>query len=527
MIFRRPDAFIIKHIKIIHAIILLGIGYLLYKTNEISVIYDRVAKAKSIIGQTYASDTYGALMYIVLVLCLIAVITIMVLLIKRKKRFVFYLATILLLGFMFVFYILSYVNIREMQQTNVAAPKYLAYGDVSRMLFYTHSVFTFAWLFKATGFNIKTFSFDGISYDLELDDGDDEEIEFNLEIDGNELKTKRRRKIRNLKYLYFENIWKINIIGCLILAILFVVVQMIIKANQPVYYELGNELKTRNYNIVVTDAYVTCYDYLGKRIDGNNSFVVLKFKIKKNNEQEYTFDDAYISVIVNGKNYYANPKYYEYFTDLGIAYKDQKLSQEYEDYYLAYNVPYEFSNEEILIKIASNFDYTVNRYTYYEIKTGYNRLNNAEVTKDFKLNDEMNVEAYGVKTKVIVSDFAVKDKFKITSNAEINKKIYSLNEYITPTAEDNEDKAIMRINYEETFVDNNKVNFATILMKYAIIEYEIDNNKKEGYFYSFISPKLSKEPNTYYVQVSKDVLKGTNRNIRIKIRNQVFNYKLD
>ena len=527
MIFRRPDAFIIKHIKIIHAIILLGIGYLLYKTNEISVIYDRIVKAKSIIGETYTSQIYNFFMYFVLIMCLAAVIIIMVLLIKRKKKFIFYLATALLLGFMFVFYILSYLNIYEMQQSNVPAPTYLAYGDVSRMLFYTHSVFTFVWLFKTTGFNIKTFSFDGISYDLELDEGDDEEIEFNLEIDGNELKTKRRRKIRNFKYAYFENIWKINIIGGLILAILFVVTQMIIKANQPVYYELGNELKTRNYDIAITDAYVTCFDYFGKRINDNNSFVVLKFKIKKNFEQEYTFDGAYIAVTVDGKTYYANSKYFEYFTDLGIAYKDQKLSQEYQDYYLAYQIPYEFSSKEIFIKITSNFDYETNRYTYYEIKTTYNRLNNVETAKEFKLNEEMNVEAYGIKTKVIISDFAIKDKFKITSNSETNGKKYTLYEYITPTAEDNEDKAIMRLNYEETFLDNNKVNFATILTKYAIIEYEIDNNKKEGKFYSFISPKLSKEPNTYYVQVSKDVLKGTNRVIKIKIRNQVFNYKLD
>ena len=527
MIFRKPDAFIIKHIKIIHVIILLGIGYLLYKTNDITNVYSEVEKSKSIIGTNYSTQIYNTIMYIVLLFCLAMVLMIIIILIKRKKRFVFYLATAILLAFSFVFYILSYSNISTMQKNNVSAPTYLAYSDISRILFYAQSGFVIVWLFKTSRFDIKTFSFGKASYDLDLTDADSEEIEFSLEIDGNELKTKRRRRIRNLKYFYLENRWKINLAIILIVAIIGISINAYIKSNKPIYYGLNSELRTRDYNIVVTDAYFSYLDYSGKKIEEKGEFIILKFKIKKNFEQEYSFDDSYLSVIINDKAYYANSKYFEYFTDLGEAYKDQKLSQEYQDYYLVYQIPYEFSNKEIYIKVSNRFDYKTNRYSYYEIKTNYEYLDKTEKVKEFRLNDEMNIEAYGVKAKVVINDFDIKDKFKVNFNAVVNEKNYNLIEYITPTAEDNEDKAIMRLSYEETNSESNKTNFATILLKYAIIEYKIDNNEKEGYFYSFISPKLSKEPNVYYIQVSKDILNGNNRAIKIKVRDQIFKYSLD
>ena len=521
MIFRRPNAFIIKHIKLIHVIILLIMGYLLYKTNEINSVYETVEKSKSIIGGTYAKAIFNPFMYITLLFSLVAVLAVMALLLKKKKKAIFHISLAILNCFMFIYYVLSEANIIKMQQMNVSAPTYLAYGDIAQILFYVQSVFVFILLFKATGFNIKTFSFEKVSYDLDLEDADSEEIEFNLEIDGNELKTKRRRKSRNLKYFYLENRWKLNLIGILIIGIIFVGTQMIVEAKKPIYYDLNNELRTRNYNIAITDIYLTRYDYAGKKINSNGPIIIVKFKVKKNFEQEYSFDRAYISVTINGKAYYAKAKYDEYFTDIGTPYKDQKLTQEYQDYYLTYEIPYEFSTKDIYIKISGNFDYTKNQYSYFEIKASYESLEKDEKYKEFKLNEEMDIDAYGVKTNVTISSFEIKEKFKLNFNAQIDEKNYNLVEYITPTAEDNEEKVIMKLKYEKSS------NFADVLSKYAIIEYKIDDTIKEGKIYSFITPKLSKEENTYYVQVSKDVLKGENRVIKIKVRDQVFKYELD
>ena len=530
MIFKRPDAFIVKHIKLIHAIILFCMGYLLYKTSEIRSVYDIVtslSNANGIIGENYSNTIYNPLMYLALFLALFLTVMIIVILIRKKKKFLFHLILAILLIAMLIYYILSGINVSAMQQANVARTVRYAYSDITNILLYVQSVFLFILLFKATGFNVKTFAFDDKVIDLDVDEVESEEIELNLEIDGNEIKTKRRRQLRYLKYSYLEKRWKINLIVVFSLAIVVTLIMIATKSNQPFYYALGNELRSTYYTLAVTDAYLTNTDYSGKKIGSNESFIILKFKLKKNVEQEYNFDSGYIGVVVNDKTYYSNPKYLEYFADFGVAYKEQKLTQEYQDYYLAYQIPYEFSTKEIYIKVSDVFDYTTNRYNYYEIKTTYERLTEKEEVKEFNLTDEMNVEAYGIKNKVTIDNVNFDRIFKINSNAQINDKNYNLVEYITPTAEDNETKGIMRIIYGEKVNERDITNFSTILLKYAIIEYDMDDTKKEGKFYSFIAPQLSKESNVYYVQVSEEVLKGQNRTIKIKIRNQVFKYKLD
>ena len=333
--------------------------------------------------------------------------------------------------------------------------------------------------------------------------------------------------MRQLRYAYLENRWKINLAVILLVAIIGVSIKGYFDSRKKYYYSLGNELISNNCTVVVTNVYLTKLDYKGNKINNSDNFVILKLKLKKNIDQEYSFDSSNISIIINGKQYKTNQNYFESFSDFGIAYKEQKLTKEYEDYYLTYKVPYEFSTKDIYIKVVSNFDYSINGYVYNEIKASYETIDDKTNEKVYSIGDEMNIDVYGVKYKVIVNSFDIKNKYKLTSNAVVNEKNYSLVEYLTPTAEDNEEKAIMRLNYNESFSGNNGINLATIFSKYAIIEYEIDNNKKEGKIYSFISPKLSKEQNVKYIQVSKDVLNGKNRTIKIKLRDQIFKYELD
>lgn len=527
MIFKKPYAFIIRHIKIIHAIILLGIGFLLYKTSQISAVYSEVTKTRTIIGKSYSGEIYNLYMYLILIVCLIAAVSILILLIKKEKRFIFYLALTILFAWMLIFYILSYGNMKTMQKNDVSAPVYMAYNDVSQMLFYTQSAFVLAMLLKTTGFDVKTFTFGNNTYGVDISDADEEEIEFSIEIDGNEIKTKRNRKLRNLKYYYLENRWKINSVVFLTTMIVVILIQVFIASKRPVYYLPGSEVSSQNYNLIVDKIYLSNTDYNSKKINSEGVFAILEFKLKKNFDKEYTFDSSNISIIVNDKTYYANSKNYEYFNDLGIAYKEQQLTQEYTDYYLVYQIPYEFSTEDIYVKIKGDFNWEENKYYYYKIKTTYERLDLEEmVTKESKLHDEMIIDAYGIKGNVTINDVIFKEKFKIISNAQIGEKTYSLTEYITPTAEDNDEKAIMMINYEEKTGTNN-TSFAELLSNYAIIEYDKDNKKEEAKIYSYITPSLSKEPNVYYVQVSKKILEGTNRVIKIKMRNHIYEYKLD
>ena len=523
MIFRRPNAFIIKHLKLIHTIILVCLTYTLIKTNVISNTYEHIKKVKSIIGESYTTELYNVMMFVALIVGLILVLLILLLLIKKKKKFVFYIFLIILFIATLVFDVTSYSNIMTMQKHAVSTTTYLFYSDVSKILFYIQSVFVFFVLFKATGFDIKTFSFGKVS-GIDLSESDSEEIEFSLDIDGNEFKTKQRRKIRELKYQYLENKLKINLLIILLTLIggIFVLISL---NKKQTYLNLGDELSTQKYNVVIKNVYVTNIDKNGNKIGNNDFFVILTLKLKKNIESEYQFNYSKISIEIGDKTIRADSKYYEYFSDFGEPYKDQNLTKNYIDYYLVYHLPYEFSTDELNILVSSDFDYEKKQYNYFVVKANCQKMEKfTEEIHEYYIHENMNINAYGIQGNLTIDKVDFSNKYKINSNEEINGKNYELIEYLVPTPSDNEEKTIMRVSYKS---DDTLTNLSTLLLKYAIIEYDIDGLKKEGKIYTFLSSTLLKNFDVLYVQVSKNVLKGNNRVIKIKIRNQIYNYHLD
>ena len=524
MIFRRPDAFIIKHIKLFHAIVFLCLAYLLFKTSNISTFYQHVAVTKSIIGTSNIPSLFNVYMFICIAISIIITLIIMLLLIKKEKKFTFYLISLIIFISVLVFYILSHSNIVTMQKLDVSATKYLAYGDFAKIIFYILSVWVFIFLFKATGFDFKTFSIGKNVFGVDLDDADSEEVEINFEIDSNEIKTKRNRQLRELKYLYFENRFKIILVLTIFLIILGIFTYRTIENNKEVYYSFDNEFTAMNYDIKFDNIYLTTNDYEGNKIDTKGVYLILMFKVKKNIETEVSFNPSTISILINDKQYYYDNKNWENFIDFGDAYKDQKLTQEYKEYFLVYEIPYEFSTKELIVIAPKYFNYKTNKYNYYKIKATYQKISDKPTTREYYLGDEMTISSYGIKSKIKISNVDVQTKYKLTNTKVINDQDYDLVEYLVPTASDNEEKAIMKITYEES--DSN-VNFATLLTRYGRIEYQINEEKKDGTIYAFLNPTLLKEDNTYYVQVSKQVLYGKNRTINIKIRDQIYKYKID
>lgn len=528
MIFRKPNAFIIKHIKLIHGIILLCMIYLLIKTSAISSFYAHVVEVKSIVGESNLSNLFNVYMFIALLLATFLLTIILLLLIKKKRKFLFYLISIIFLICILIFDVLAYENISLMQKEVVDAPIYMAFDDISTILFYVQSIFVVIYLVKATGFDIKTFNFGKNIIGLDLTEEDSEEVEFDFEIDANEIKTARKRKLRNLKYNYLENKFKINLIVFLLIIIGTVLTMHLIERNKEIIYNEGDELVASNYSIIIKDTYATNLDYQNEKKYGNNYFVILMFDLKKNISKEYSFDSNRIYIELNDTKYYPTNEFSEDFKDFGTLYKNQKLTQDYNSYYVVYQIPYEFSTEEVYAGVASNFDYANNRYNFYKIKLNYKKTKTEEIIQEYQMNDEMNINAYGVHTGISISSAEIKNRYKLSYKYTNNKIDYDSIEYLAPHASNNEEKAILKLKYSQTFEEKEKkFDFYNLISLFGKIEYEVDGQLKEGNFYSLLTPKNIKEENTYYIEVPKELLNGTNIKIKIKIRNNIYKYNLE
>lgn len=528
MIFRKPNAFIIKYIKLIHGIILFCMIYLLIKTSAISSFYAHVVEVKSIVGESNLHGLFNIYMFIALFLAIALTFIILLLLIKKKRKFLFYLITIIVLGCVLVFDVLAYENIDLMQKEVVDAPIYMAFDDISTILFYVQSIFIVIYLVKATGFDIKTFNFGKNIIGLDLTEEDSEEVEVDFEIDANEIKTARKRKLRYLKYNYLENKLKINLIVFLLISIGTVLTLYLIEKNKEIIYNEGDELITSNYSIIIKDTYATNLNYKAEKKYKNDYFVILMFDLKKTISEEYSFDSNRIYIELNDTKYYPTNDFVEDFKDFGTLYKNQKLTKDYNSYYVIYQIPYEFSTKEVYAGVASNFDYVNNRYNFYKIKLNYEKMMTEEKIKEYKLNNEMNIDAYGVHTNISILNVGIKDKYKLSYKYTNNKIDYDSVEYLVPTASNNEEKAILKLKYNQTYKENEKkYDFYNLISLFGSIEYEVEGTLKVGKFYSLLTPKNIKEENTYYIEVSKDVLEGTNIKIKIKIRDKVYKYSLE
>ncbi len=522
MIFRRPDAFFIKHIKLIHGIILLCMIYLLFRTSSFSDFYEHVVSVKSIVGESNLSELFNTYMFVAIIISLLLTIVILVLLVRKQKKFVFYILTIILLSGLLIFYIMAYNNINVMQKNVVDAPIYLAYNDVSKILFYSQAVFLLIFLFRAVGFDFKTFSFNKNILGLDLTEADSEEVEFNLEIDRNEIKTKRRRRLREAKYSYVENKFKINLIVSLILVITGVIIINSYKSNKETFYSLKDEFNFYEQTIKIDEVYVTNLDYNNEIISENDFFVILDVYVKKNFNRDISFNSNGVSVLINDEVYYNIEEQIDLFSDFGTPYKNQKLTTEYKKYYLVYKIPYEFSTDTIYIKVNNGYSMG----DTYKIKTNYKRITNEEKKVVANLTEKMEINARGISMKFVINDVEIKEKFKFNYAFNHENKTFDSVEYLVPTIDDDVEKTILKIKYEVES-ENNKINLETIINKYGKIEYEKEEKIKESKIYSFIKPLEIKEENVYYIQVAKDVLNGKNRKLKFKIRDYIYEYNLD
>ena len=332
MILRRPYAFLIKHFRLIHLIIFGILLYITLKARDILNFFkDYIVYNGNIevISSNYISY------YIFVGLFLMAVLSVVIFYLMRykKKPRLFYIFTIVVSVISFIFFIYLYNSIRGLEISHVSGRVVRLYRDLARINFWLLVVVSVPMLIRGLGFDIKKFNFSSDIKELHLNEEDSAEVEVSTDLSVNGIRRMIRKTIRELKYYYKENTLIINII--------FVIVGIIIIMTYPfnryvVNRDLteGEILSTNYFNLKVNKSYIS----ERKRISKNNSYVILDISvIGKVDKYVLNLDEFLLQG--SNKKYIPSQKYYNYFTDIGIGYRNFKLStSEYKNYILMYNV---------------------------------------------------------------------------------------------------------------------------------------------------------------------------------------------
>lgn len=523
MVLRKPYRFLIKHFRFIHLLLALMSGYLLMKTNNLINFFNAyINNSETLIGSGTSDEYFTGLMILFSIGILAGSAIILFIMKMKEKPIKFYIINIVLYSFIAIIYLYDKSIIQRMELSTLDIRTVKLTGDLTLICFLVQTLSTIILFVRAIGFNIRRFNFE---QDLKLDisESDNEEFEFDVEIDKNKLKRKFNKKIRNFKYSYHENKFLINIAILLVL----VLIGLLIILNKTVFnkvYKQNTVMNVSDYSYLVTNSYVVNTDYYNNKIT-DNYLVVVKLKIKSIRTEIKKFETARVLLRIGKVKYNPTTAYKDSLVDLGNTYNGNKLSNEFKDYILVFEIPKKYISKKKIFTYSDPYN------GVFKTKLSTKKINNKAKAKA-KLGEKLTFNTEIIKNvDFSITNFSLDNKIKSTYNfCETSNVCYDSYEYITPSLSDNYTKVLLKIEGNANFNGQTISNFddlADFVRIFGTIRYKMNDEIKEmNIKIKEIVPTKSKKEGTYYFEILDEIKHSPEISIVFKIRGSEYEYVL-
>ena len=492
MLLKKPYVLLIKHFKLFHLILSLFTVYSILKINKLLSFFNNyISIQNSVVGQNLREKLYSTLMIIIPLIILLISISMLILMIRKKKPFHFYLYNTLVYIFIFGVIIYTFSYLGRMEESIVDIIGVRALRDVLIICLILQSISLLVIFIRATGFDIKSFEFKSDLQQLEISEEDQEEYELEFSFDSNEGKRRRKKSIRYLQYEYKENKFIINLFAIILCTIIGYFIYSKVMLNFKTYKE-GKYVSTTYYDFSVDKTYITNVGYNGVKLTDDYLVVVL-LNIKANSFEKKLMTGNFVFQI--GNNDYSNNKNYnKYFFDLGVAYDNQNLSNEFQKYFIAFKIPKEEKNNKMQIVYTDENG-------KYRIKLNPQNDNFSE--KKYNLGDKAQIDDLAI---VQVDSYELKDVFEIKYDYCLKDICYNSIQYLVPALDTNYDKTIIKIQaLLESNGENMYTNLNQMMNSIGYVRYKIDGVTKTSSLKVVQNIKKS-ENNIYYYEVNKEII---------------------
>lgn len=526
MILRRPFAFLIKHFKLIHFIMLGLMIYITYNTNLIlTFLNEYMASTLTLIThETYLSLFKTSIFVSIAFVFVVNTIILILMAFKRKPVKVYIYNFITFLYVLIVFLIArNIVGSLEISLVEIRTLKL-----IQDLLFGAVIIEAIALIFtaiRATGFDIKSFNFVSDLEELNITDRDSEEFEVNLDVDTDNIKRKLNRGFRYFKYIYIENKY---VFGVLIL-ILVSITCGIIYLNMTVYnktYKENELFRTSEFIFSVEDSYVTRYDYRGNLINEDYSFVIVNVKVSTLANVKKILQTGKIALSINEHNLYPTTEYMSEFKDLGTYYNNQTIEKKFSNYILIYKIPNSYVDDKMIIRYYDNL--------FNNIKTKLSPVNLNEKTGSLIYNINETIE-FGdsilEQSNLTISSYEISNNFKVEYDFCLDNVCNMSYEYLKPQLNTNYDKTLLKIG--GNFNIDNTLNISKIsslyqfVKEFGSISYTVNGAKK-----SYNSELTQVLPTKFinkeftYLELPKEIENASELYLHFNVRNREYIYKL-
>ena len=536
MILRKPYAVFIKYFKLLHAVLAVFLAFILYRSVALynffriySIDY-RSATGNFTVDRYMPSFTFAFVVIILLITTLLLFVTI-----YKKKPKMLYIYNLGVYILVFVLYFICLSTLKDINSTLLDIRVSKGFRDFALIAAILQSVSFILVVVRATGFDIKSFDFGSDLQKLDISEKDSEEIEVALEFDKDALIRNYKAKIRNLKYVYAEKKFLINS------AVLIIVLGIagLIYFNVKSYNKTYNENQTFSVSGItmnIKDSFVVDSNSSDVKIvdtSGDNPGVVVavRFEIKG---YEKEFNTGLINLRIGEFSYSQNRDLAKQLSDLGEVYTNQKITNEFQTYILAFEIPEAFSNKQMTLKVNDSNSFLKGEFGLVNSLVNLNvkdlRKDGQRYEKNISETINFDDSILGSST-LLINSFEINNKFKLNYKYCYAKdKCMDSSEYITPTASGNYFKTLMKINGQTTIDQNNNIDsvydLRTLLNEFGTINYKINDNWVSKKIDSKQIKTSSAQIDADYIEVPYEIKNASKINLSIDIRNQHYKYTL-
>ncbi len=539
MIIKKPYAFLIKHFRLIHLLLLIPMIYLLTQTRQIvNFFVDYVSNNYTLTNNMSAlsslsSNYINIWMYIAVIIIMLVLIILSLVLQRKNKPTKFYNISIVYYLVIFILITVSFAIFKSIENDTLDVVFAMFVRDIARIIHYSEYIFIIFMAIRGIGFNIKQFNFKNDLDELEISSEDNEEVEFLIGIDADKAKRKLRRFLRELKYYYKEN----KFIFIMIIIIIIGVIATLLFMKQEVYQRIyrENDVIASGYlNFKIKDSYVSNLTQNGMVLNEDKYYIILQLEITNRYRENHEFNYANLELIINDKYFLPDLSKANYFKDYGVPYNGTYIKgNSSNDYILVYEIDKYLINQDFMLTATS---YSNNQIGGIGVPNSRIALNPTFIQEDI-ISSEINMGTKIDFTKTnlgastfLINQYEFTNRYQYTYEYCPNKnQCFSLTDNISLDYTGGGHQMTLLVLDYELFLEEDipymdiTRNYRSFLEDFAKIEYRIGN---DNYVANIAIVNPSSYDEKIVLQVPKEIEDASEVELVITIRNISYCIKM-
>lgn len=420
MIIRKPFKFLIEHFKIINVILMLLVGFVIFKFFNIMQFFGNfVSSGYKTVESDLVAHYIGVLLPIVLIVIILINIIIFILFRSKDKDTKAYIVSTVFFTVLLVFSFVYRGVLDNFEFNTIESQTALLYRDTAKFTFYPNFLFLIFYFLNFIGFDLTTFEFTNLRDDIDIAKEDDAEIEIGVQLEDYKIKRTFFKKLREMKYYVIENkLVFMGLGGTLALVLLIFIVSTIVKLNNNV--KVDKAFTYSNFAITVENSYLTKLDYGGNNLSDKYHYLVLVLSVTNKSKTPQALDTDNFWLQIGNTYIYPILDKSTYFKDLGEPYyKDKVEVGKTHKYVLCYSILDKEISNSYTIKILDSVKYVdgVGTPTYKTLKVSPKENDKINDNGSYSVGEEITLNKSTLKnTTVYVNDYSISDTYTYEYN---------------------------------------------------------------------------------------------------------------